>query len=506
MSEAKVRPPSGARVALIWTLLLALAGCGGPPVLLVSVDPGVSAQWERLLQEHPLPPELRLEIVDEDASDPTDRSGEAAITFRSGVEGVPDGKLVYHAWRVPVVTIDDPRESIRSAELGTVDIADLSEVVPPLKGLSIDGLYPGDHLYPLQEGAVVRIHPDLIPSRLPEGTLRELTGWYEAIVEAPTPHIVWIGAVGDVMPGRGVTELLDQPDGLTTVFGGILAPMQQADFLVGNLEGSVTTRGAPLQKGYTFRFHPRVLSSLQRAGFDYFSVTNNHAFDYGQVGFTDTLTNLALAQIATSGAGENLEAASTPYTQAIGSTIVKVLSIGAYPREQSGFDGGLATAAGAERRGVLWAGEGVDTAGVPYRATALRALEQAFGHDSFDLVLVHGGEEWATAPSERQRELYRSFIDSGTDLVIGSHSHVLQGVEVYRGRLIAYSMGNFVFPGMYETRYGEESALLLFGVEGGRVRYLRFLPVRINHQTLSLDTSEQIRERFIASTRAMNDR
>jgi poly-gamma-glutamate synthesis protein (capsule biosynthesis protein) len=178
-----------------------------------------------------------------------------------------------------------------------------------------------------------------------------------------------------------------------------------------------------------------------------------------------------------------------------------VLSVGAYPVERSGFDGARTTAAGPEKAGVLWA----DARNPAARRAALEAMREAFGPDTFDIVMVHGGAEWATRPSGSQRELYRSFVDAGADLVLGHHSHVVQGVESYEGALIAYSLGNFVFPGMYVTEYGEESVLLRVGVVDNTIVYVDPVPVRINHQLLSLDRGAAMLERFVAGTRALHD-
>ena len=107
-------------------------------------------------------------------------------------------------------------------------------------------------------------------------------------------------------------------------------------------------------------------------------------------------------------------------------------------------------------------------------------------------------------PSESQRALYRRFIDSGADLVLGHHSHVVQGLEAYRGRLIAYSLGNFVFPGMFGTDYGEESLFLRVGVVDGAIRYVEPVPVRIDHQVISIDRTGAILERLRAETRRLH--
>lgn len=118
--------------------------------------------------------------------------------------------------------------------------------------------------------------------------------------------------------------------------------------------------------------------------------------------------------------------------------------------------------------------------------------------------MVHGGEEWSEGPSESLRAFYRSLIDMGVDMVIGSHPHVLHGFESHNGGLIAYSLGNFIFPGMDETKYGEESLILGVGVVDQTVRYVELFPVRINNRTVAMDTGGEILERVLAQTEELH--
>jgi poly-gamma-glutamate synthesis protein (capsule biosynthesis protein) len=88
--------------------------------------------------------------------------------------------------------------------------------------------------------------------------------------------------------------------------------------------------------------------------------------------------------------------------------------------------------------------------------------------------------------------------------VLGHHSHVVQGLETYRGALIAHSLGNFVFPGMFVTEYGEQSVLLRIGLVDGVIRYVEPVPVRIDHQRISLDAQDALLERFLGETERLH--
>ena len=123
-----------------------------------------------------------------------------------------------------------------------------------------------------------------------------------------------------------------------------------------------------------------------------------------------------------------------------------------------------------------------------------------------NILMVHGGHEWQFIPHQAQVDLYRGFIDRGVDIVFGSHPHVVQGMEAYRGKLIFYSLGNFLFPGMDETLGGEESVIVSCGVYRGKVRYLEVYPVRLQGTTVRLDPSSKTIDRFYQLSQALRER
>ena len=194
--------------------------------------------------------------------------------------------------------------------------------------LANNGSYPGDSGYALFEDTIITltgVSKQAKQSPPPE--------WFDAIpggAETPPP-IVWIGAVGDIMVGRGVPQLLQRSGGTKLVFTNTLSTLRRFDFLMGNLEGAVTNRGVRADKSYTFRFQPWTLDSLSEAGFNYLSVANNHSFDFGEPGFIDTIKHLRERGFLTSGAGmTRAEAAKASVIDLEGEEL-RVLSLGAYP-------------------------------------------------------------------------------------------------------------------------------------------------------------------------------
>lgn len=251
--------------------------------------------------------------------------------------------------------------------------------------------------------------------------------------------------------------------------------LRSGDVTIGNLEGAVTSGTAQATKSYTFKYKPDILRYLKDAGFTYIMLTNNHSFDYGAEGFADTLAEMARSGLGTSGCGTNLAEASRFWRTKIAGERISILSCGAYPVEKTGFDGKKIAAATESSAGILWESPAV--------AELVRA-EKASG--AYVIVNVHGGEEYRTSPSARQLAFYRSLADAGADAVIGSHPHVLQPIEFNNGRVIAYSLGNFLFPGMEEMRGAEESEIVRLGVFHGRAIYRDVFPARLSGLTVSL--------------------
>ncbi|MBP9804819.1 MAG: CapA family protein [Candidatus Accumulibacter sp.] len=233
--------------------------------------------------------------------------------------------------------------------------------------------------------------------------------------------------VGDLMlddgPGRVIAQGGDP-------FAPLAAVLQGADYRIGNLECPIASVGKPLDsKIATFRAHPGVLPVL--AGrFDALSVANNHSGDYGRAAFLETLGHLSGHGIAAFGGGRQLAEAHRPLWIDRRGLRIAVLAYNEFkPRS---FE------AGAEWPGIAWSEDS-------QVVTDIRAARAA----GADLVIpfMHWGWERERQPSARQRQLARTMIDAGADLVVGGHPHVTQGAEYYQGKLIVYSLGNFVFDG-----------------------------------------------------------
>lgn len=211
---------------------------------------------------------------------------------------------------------------------------------------------------------------------------------------------------------------------------GLRDVIDGSDVFMANQEFPFSNRGsAAADKQFTFRLPPEKVSLLKEMGIDIVTLANNHALDFGTDALLDTCDTLDEAGIYRVGAGANLEEARKPVIMEIkGKTI--------------GF-------LGASR--VIPVGSWNATATSPGMLTTydptmlLEDIKSAKETCDFVIVYVHWGIERDEYPQDYQRTMGKQYIDAGADMVIGSHPHVLQGMEYYNGKPIVYSLGNFVF-------------------------------------------------------------
>jgi poly-gamma-glutamate synthesis protein (capsule biosynthesis protein) len=317
------------------------------------------------------------------------------------------------------------------------------------------------------------------------------------LVEDP-PGILWIASGGDLMLDRGAAEILFE-EGPAGIFGGTAEFLAQADLALVNLEGVVSSRGAKVKKSFNFRFDPKVAAALRDAGIDGALQANNHAFDYGEDAFLDSLGCLAEAGIAVLGAGVNETAAARPFLFQKGNQTVRTFGIASFPREKNGWDG-LTVAAGAEKAGLLHARRG----GGEKLKSHFTPDTESPSPEVLDIVLFHGGIEWDTRPDAFTRELYTDLIQHGADLVIGSHPHVVQGFEWVLGKPVFWSLGNYVFGGMENTEGGEEGLFIRLGFSGSRLAYLEPFALTLSHTRTRIAPAEGL-TRFYALSRELRD-
>ncbi len=240
---------------------------------------------------------------------------------------------------------------------------------------------------------------------------------------------VVLDAVGDITPGEAVGPTI-QALGTAYPWTRVGSELRSADLTAGNLEGAITGRGTPAPgKQYHFRGPEALLRGARnRAGFDVLTVANNHAVDYGAVGLADTLAAARRAGIATVGGGGNVAAARRPASFVAGG--LRIAFLGYSDISPVGF------AAGPSSPGIARA----DVSAI--------AADVARAKRTSDVVVVffHWGVELRAAPDARQRMFAAAAVRAGAAVVLGAHPHVLGPVERSPHALVAWTLGNFVFP------------------------------------------------------------
>lgn len=236
---------------------------------------------------------------------------------------------------------------------------------------------------------------------------------------------------GDILLSQHVLNAYQQAGGIHGVLDeGYRNYIDAADSFIANQEFPFSERGsAAADKEFTFRLAPEKVSLFQEMKLDIVTLANNHALDYGREALADTLATLDQAGIAHVGAGNDLDAAKAPVIKELNGIKVGVL-------------GATRVIPVADWRANRYTG-GMLVTYDP--AELLEAITELRKDCDYLVVYVHWGIERSITPETYQRDLGQQYIDAGADLVVGSHPHVLQGIEYYQGKPIVYSLGNFVF-------------------------------------------------------------
>jgi poly-gamma-glutamate capsule biosynthesis protein CapA/YwtB (metallophosphatase superfamily) len=232
--------------------------------------------------------------------------------------------------------------------------------------------------------------------------------------------------MGDIMLG---TENLLPPDGAKGFFTDVDPYLKGRDVIFGNLEGPLTDRGKPTKdtstgRSFCFRTPPSYGQILKDSGFNILSLANNHAYDYGPEGREQTVETLDALGIAhAGGVGE------IAYLEVKGKKIAFIaLAPNLGCQNINDIDGAVALVEKA-----LEAGPG----------TLVIVSMHGGAEGTAHMRLPDGPETYLGENRGDLRRLSHALIDHGASMVIGHGPHVPRGAELYKGHLIAYSLGNF---------------------------------------------------------------
>lgn len=301
---------------------------------------------------------------------------------------------------------------------------------------------------------------------------------------------------GDVNLGRRQHFRMHELGGARRMLGDIAA-LRDADLRIVNLECVVATTGEQgVDKGeagpYYYRARPEMLAVLTEAGIGMVATANNHSGDYGAEALLEQRAHLDAAGIAHAGTGRTLEASLRPAFRSAGGVRVALFSLDA---TQPRF------AATAERAGAAWLPLDNPAA---WTAELAPRIEAARREADVVLVAVHWGANLETEPTAAEIAVGHAIVDAGADAVLGTSAHVLQGIEVYRGRPILHDAGDLLFDSV-RNDFGDSGVFTLaLGLHG--VEAVVFTPVGVGYgfsRQLAGAEAEALGARFAAQCRAL---
>ena len=309
--------------------------------------------------------------------------------------------------------------------------------------------------------------------------------------EAKNEDCVTITFAGDILfdPEYGVMAALQINGGNISngILPDVITEMKSADIMMLNNEFPYSNAGTPTEgKQFTFRADPSYVSYLHDLGVDIVSLANNHAYDYGEEAFLDTMSALKGAGIPYVGAGANEQEAMSPVYYIIND--MKIAFVSATQIEKADYPD--TKGAEGDSPGVFrcWNGEKL-----------LQVVAEAKENSDFVIVYVHWGTENEEEIDWAQEKQAPELVAAGADIIIGSHPHILQKIDVINGVPVVYSLGNFWF-----NSKTVDTGMVKITVSKDGLQSIRFIPCLQSDYRTKLVTGEEY-ERILGVMRNMSE-
>lgn len=302
--------------------------------------------------------------------------------------------------------------------------------------------------------------------------------WISGVIHFPSSQKVqelpeWsIVVCGDWAPNPEHIQPI--VENLSGFYGDLLPVIRQADLALVNLECVLSDRDdEPIVKdGIPLRLPARAVAGLAEVPFQVACLANNHIFDYGKAGLTETLDLLQRHYIQPIGAGLSAEEAKKVGFFQFGDTRLAIVNV-AEGEEARSLNGGPGIAP-------------LDLIPLKLQLSSLRSQVDVL------IVVVHAGREHLPTPAPYIRAAYHSLVEAGADLVVGHHPHVPQGIEIYQNTPIVYSLGNFALWMDTPVRYHYLGYFLKAKFYGPQLSKLEIWPYQIQPSGLRLLAQEPL--------------
>lgn len=306
-----------------------------------------------------------------------------------------------------------------------------------------------------------------------------------------TGNIV-LRAVGDVaLIGRAARALIEGRD---PAWNGTASFLAEADVTFANFEMAIPrsdVRRSGVDVSPDLRGAPDALPALLESGIDVVSLANNHIMDWGEAALRETIAGLQEHGVTVVGAGETLD-------EAVAGRVI----------ERHGVRVGFCAFTPSHR----WTATPTRAGAAPLVLKHVRDSLNAMSDADVRVVSLHWGIEMSNYPTPDDRRLARAVLESGADLILGHHPHVIQGIERVGGGWVVYSMGNFVFDivaGRVEHHYDPWDLRAGYLVEArlgrGGVSSLKAVPTMLGESGLGAVADGSGRDRIASLVRSVSD-
>lgn len=302
-----------------------------------------------------------------------------------------------------------------------------------------------------------------------------------------TNNNVIIGFMGDVMIGRLVNETI-KTRGYKYPWGNVLRTIQKNDINIINLETTLTRSEKIIPKVFNFKSDSQNIKVLKKAHITLVNLANNHSLDFSSDGLFETIDVLDDAGILHVGAGKNEQEAK------------KVIII-----EKNGIKIGVI---GYTDNEPTWkatpAKEGTNYIAVGDIETIKKDIQEVRNNVDILIATIHWGPNMRLKPSSDFVNFAHHMIDAGIDIIHGHSAHVIQGIEIYKNRIIMYDTGDFIDDYAVDPVLRNDlSFLFKITIEDKKIKEINLIPVKISNMQVNLATGNDkkfIIERIINSS------
>ena len=300
-----------------------------------------------------------------------------------------------------------------------------------------------------------------------------LMGEFSSMISFAPKENVSMAVVGDVMFARNMEGVLSMD---SSPFEGVSDVTSNVDLLLLNFENAATTSEDVMKGDIPFKCNPSYVPLAKANNNTIAALANNHIFDYGIGGMEDTVRYMNESGITTMGVGKNASEAHQAVTQEINGRKITILN---YMDSNSFTEYDYDVMPYAKESSPGYSAYDSED-----------AKKQISEHNDSDLVVVylHYGHEYNHSPDEVQEKIAHELIDYGADVVIGNHPHVPQGIEMYNGKPIFYSVGDFIFDLEIEETLSDYFVKIELVNDTGictvyPVRLVNFLPQHMDYES-----------------------